>query len=69
MTYEGMEDWNALLQQYSSIYDTGGYGTFDNSMFLEQVEVVLCFAFFTPWGSEGHFELKNVSLEDMGEIV
>ena len=69
MTYEGMEDYNAILQQMTNIWDTGGYGAFDDSMFLDQVDVVLCFAFFTPWGSEGHFELKDVSLEDMGEIV
>ena len=69
MTYEGMEGYNAILQQTTNIWDTGGYGAFDDSMFLDQVDVVLCFAFFTPWGSEGHFELKDVSLEDMGEIV
>ena len=47
MTYEGMEDYNAILQQMTNIWDTGGYGAFDDSMFLDQVDVVLCFAFFT----------------------
>ena len=38
MTYEGMEGYNAILQQTTNIWDTGGYGAFDDSMFLDNDE-------------------------------